>query len=186
MTMLSPRFIAGRATEPHEQAWLAGFRERFEDDGAYFRLQTGLPLTIGALLSDSPVGLLAWHAEKHVAWSDPQSGLATAITEPRHADPLLASVTLALATRSATTSTWMYRGITRELPPGYPDGRRVEVPVAIAATRDPIFVPPPRSLVEKVYNVKRWTEYERGGHFPASEAPELLSADLAAFGDEVR
>ena len=26
-----------------------------------------------------------------------------------------------------------------------------------------------------------WTEFERGRHFPAMEAPELLAADLRAF-----
>ena len=27
----------------------------------------------------------------------------------------------------------------------------------------------------------RWTEFERGGHFPAMEAPAELAADLQAF-----
>jgi pimeloyl-ACP methyl ester carboxylesterase len=182
MTMVSPRFVAGAATAPEEQQWLAGFRERFEDDGAYFRLQTSRPLTASFALHDSPVGWLAWTAEKFGAWGDPATGdRSTLFRQPAQADALLRNASLYLLTGTVASSTWIYRGLTQEGPPGYPGGKRVEVPVAIAATRDPVFVPPPRSLVEKAYNVTRWTPFERGGHFPALDAPDLLQADLEAF-----
>jgi epoxide hydrolase len=32
----------------------------------------------------------------------------------------------------------------------------------------------------------RWTEFDRGGHFPALETPELLADDLAEFFGETR
>jgi microsomal epoxide hydrolase len=38
---------------------------------------------------------------------------------------------------------------------------------------------PPRSLVERLYNVTRWTEMPRGGHFAAIEEPQLVAADIA-------
>lgn len=182
MTMLSPRFIAGAASEPHEQEWLAGFRERFEDDGAYFRLQTSRPLTATFVLHDSPVAWLAWTVEKFAAWGDPADGDRSALFRtPRHADWLIRNAMLYLMTETAASSTWIYRGLAQEGPPGYPGGARVEVPVAIAATRDPVFAPPPRSLAEKKYNVTRWTDYPRGGHFPALDAPDLLAQDLRDF-----
>ena len=40
---------------------------------------------------------------------------------------------------------------------------------------------PPRSWVETSYNVVRWTEMPRGGHFAAMEEPELLAADVLEF-----
>jgi hypothetical protein len=43
-----------------------------------------------------------------------------------------------------------------------------------------------RSLGERAFNIQRWTEMERGGHFAALEAPELLSADVAAFFRSLR
>ncbi len=182
MTMISPRFVAGAATAPDEQKWLAGFRDRFEDDGAYFRLQTSRPLTAGYLLADNPVGLLAWMLEKFAAWGDPAEGERSALYQtPAHADRLIRNVMLYLVSNSVATSIWIYRGLTTEGPPGYPEGRRVEVPVAIAATRDPVFQVPPRSLVEKAYNVTRWTELPRGGHFPGYDVPDLLSDDIAGF-----
>jgi pimeloyl-ACP methyl ester carboxylesterase len=39
----------------------------------------------------------------------------------------------------------------------------------------------PRELADRVYNVVRWTEMPRGGHFPALEEPELLVKDIRAF-----
>ena len=38
-----------------------------------------------------------------------------------------------------------------------------------------------RPLAEQRYDVRRWTEYPRGGHFAALEVPELLAADLIEF-----
>ena len=40
---------------------------------------------------------------------------------------------------------------------------------------------PPREWVERLYNVRRWTRMERGGHFAAAEEPELLAGDIAGF-----
>jgi pimeloyl-ACP methyl ester carboxylesterase len=40
---------------------------------------------------------------------------------------------------------------------------------------------PPRSFAEQVFNIQRWTEMPRGGHFAALEAPELLAADVTTF-----
>jgi microsomal epoxide hydrolase len=37
---------------------------------------------------------------------------------------------------------------------------------------------PPRELAERFFNVQRWTEMPRGGHFAAAEEPELLAEDL--------
>jgi pimeloyl-ACP methyl ester carboxylesterase len=56
----------------------------------------------------------------------------------------------------------------------------IEPPVAIA--RFPKELPiPPRSYVERGYNVTRWTEFPRGGHFAALEEPNALAADIREF-----
>ena len=56
----------------------------------------------------------------------------------------------------------------------------VDVPAAFAmfpeGHRDP-----PREYAERFFNVQRWTEMPRGGHFAALEEPELLAADLREF-----
>ena len=40
---------------------------------------------------------------------------------------------------------------------------------------------PPREWVERAYDVVRWTEMPRGGHFAAMEEPELLAEDIREF-----
>ena len=43
------------------------------------------------------------------------------------------------------------------------------------------FPKPPRELAERYFTLTSWHEYDRGGHFPAMEAPAQLAADLQAF-----
>ena len=38
-----------------------------------------------------------------------------------------------------------------------------------------------RSVAERQHRIVRWSEYSRGGHFAALEAPDLLVEDLRAF-----
>ena len=40
---------------------------------------------------------------------------------------------------------------------------------------------PPRSYVDRLYNVSHWTEMPRGGHFAAMEEGALLVDDIRAF-----
>ena len=56
----------------------------------------------------------------------------------------------------------------------------VPAPAAIAAFPGEISWPP-REWAERSYNVCRWTEMPRGGHFAALEEPELLAEDVRAF-----
>jgi pimeloyl-ACP methyl ester carboxylesterase len=38
-----------------------------------------------------------------------------------------------------------------------------------------------RRFADKPSNVVRWSEFDRGGHFAALEAPDLLTADVRGF-----
>jgi pimeloyl-ACP methyl ester carboxylesterase len=40
---------------------------------------------------------------------------------------------------------------------------------------------PPREWAERFFNVQRWTEFSKGGHFAALEQPEALAADIREF-----
>jgi hypothetical protein len=40
---------------------------------------------------------------------------------------------------------------------------------------------PPRSYLERVYNIQRWTVFARGGHFAPVEEPAAVAGDLTAF-----
>jgi microsomal epoxide hydrolase len=40
---------------------------------------------------------------------------------------------------------------------------------------------PPRSYVERIFNVKHWKKMKSGGHFAAMEQPDLFIKDLQLF-----
>jgi hypothetical protein len=43
-----------------------------------------------------------------------------------------------------------------------------------------------RHLAERTHNIVHWTEFDRGGHFPAMEVPDLLVEDLRRFFRQFR
>ena len=59
-------------------------------------------------------------------------------------------------------------------------GERVLPPLGLAHFPQELPMPP-RSWVERVFTVDRWTEMARGGHFAAMEAPELLAGEIRDF-----
>jgi len=38
-----------------------------------------------------------------------------------------------------------------------------------------------RPLAERLYDIRHWSEFERGGHFAAMEVPEEFAGDVRAF-----
>ena len=59
-------------------------------------------------------------------------------------------------------------------------GQRVTVPTGVTRfLREAPF--PPRSWVERGYNVVRWTEHDSGGHFAAHEEPRAFVRHLTDF-----
>jgi hypothetical protein len=43
-----------------------------------------------------------------------------------------------------------------------------------------------RSLMDPAGQISHWSEYDRGGHFPAMEVPDLLVGDVRAFFRSLR
>jgi hypothetical protein len=39
----------------------------------------------------------------------------------------------------------------------------------------------PRPYYERLYDIRRWTVFSRGGHFGAAEEPDLVAGDIDAF-----
>lgn len=74
---------------------------------------------------------------------------------------------------NASATTWMSETIKKWV--GSSD-----VPTGFASFPEDIN-PPPREFAERFFNVERFTEMPRGGHFAAMEEPELLAEDLRAF-----
>jgi pimeloyl-ACP methyl ester carboxylesterase len=158
-----------------EHAFVRSRDEWIETSFAYGHVQRTRPLTLAYSLSDSPAGLAAWIAEKFREWADPACVIPV--------DDLLTNITLYWMTNTIASSVRLYLESVNT-PHTFARGERVPVPCAVA--RFPFEAPfPPRSWIERVYNVRRWTAMPRGGHFAALEAPQLLSDDVIAFAREV-
>ena len=144
------------------------------EEAGYGAIQGTKPQTLAYALTDSPAGLAAWIAEKFHTWTDSGGELERSVDR----DSLLTNISLYWLTGAINSSFWPYYA-SRHEPWPLPD-RRIEVPTAYASFPREIRHPP-RSLAEQRFDIRRWTEMPRGGHFAALEAPDLLAGDVAAF-----
>ena len=150
-------------------------QQRWRDaEGGYAHLQATRPQTLAAALADSPAGLAAWITEKFRAWSDCDGDVERRFTK----DELLTTITLYWVTATIGSSFLFYHDSQRD--PG-PRPGRVEVPVGVALFPKENPVTGQREWAEAAYNITRWTQMPRGGHFPAAEEPELLASELQEF-----
>lgn len=167
----------GGPQAPDEVAWAQKQAAAMEMMGAYFRLQVSKPQSLAWMAAGNPVGQAAWIAERFHDWSDLSK---KSIDEAYPKDRLLTNIMLYVMTGSFTTGAWYYRGLIEEGGVAFQPGERVETPTAFANfPGEPLYSAPPRAFAERAYNIVRWTEMPRGGHFAAMEEPEL-------FVDEVR
>jgi pimeloyl-ACP methyl ester carboxylesterase len=165
-----------------EQAYFAANDAWVQQEGAYALIQGTRPASLAPALNDSPAGLAAWIVEKFQRWSDCGGDPERRFTR----DELLTNVTIYWATgtigtafqpyadfTSAGALTWMKEAFRQWI--GSDD-----VPAAFALFPKDLSHPP-REWAARFFNVQRWTEMPRGGHFAALEEPDLLVEDLRAF-----
>jgi hypothetical protein len=163
-----------------EHNFVAEAAQWYDQNGAYAHLQGTRPQTPAYALNDSPAGLAAWILEKFRDWSDCGGDLYSRFSR----DELLTNVTLYWMTETISSSFRMYYEGKR-VPLQFAEGDFVNPPCAIACFPKEISIPP-RSWVERGYNVQRWTKMARGGHFAAAEEPEVLAADMQTFFTDLR
>ena len=169
---------------PEEEAWAVQFEHDQLLENGYRTQQATKPQTLSYAMMDSPVGVAAWIIEKFNSWSDTDGdNIESAHTK----DSLLTNIMVYLVTKTFNTASWIYYGRREE---GgrllSTDNRRVEVPTAAALFPAELLAWPPRSYVERLYNISHWSEMPRGGHFAALEEPELLIDDIRAFARTLR
>jgi pimeloyl-ACP methyl ester carboxylesterase len=167
-----------------EQAWADKFdQDQIMEDG-YRTQQATRPQTLSYAMMDSPVGVAAWLIEKFNSWSDT---VDNDIDSVHSKDSMLTNIMIYLTTGTFNTASWIYYG-RREEGGRYMslEDRRVEVPTALALFPAEMLAWPPRSYVERLYNVMQWTEMPHGGHFAALEQPTLLIEDIRSFARKLR
>ncbi|TPI28260.1 epoxide hydrolase [Mesorhizobium sp. B3-2-1] len=176
-------FPKDAATSAEERDFMARRAAILDWETGYNHEQETRPQTLGVAMADSPVGAAGWILEKFGKWADLPK-LADGgpdIWSKFSEEQLLTNIMLYVAPPSVVTSTWIYHGKRLEGSEWLPSGTQVRTPMGVAAFPDPVFLPTPRSFVEKTYNVVHWTNMPRGGHFAALEEPALMLADLRAF-----
>jgi len=170
-----PGLQPGAILSREEQQFLADADRWLEESGAYDHIQSRTPQTVAYGLNDSPAALAAWILEKFRDWADCDGDLEKRFTW----DELLANVTLYWMTETIRSSCHLYFE-TRTAPLHLAPGERIEVPCGIAhLPKEAPF--PPRSWIERGYNIQHWTEFASGGHFAAMEEPEALATDIRTF-----
>ncbi|MGI5492779.1 epoxide hydrolase family protein [Microtetraspora malaysiensis] len=157
---------------PVEQARLDLLAEFTDDQSGYFKLSATRPQTLAYALTDSPVGQLAWLVEKFKEWTFPAAELPEAAIDR---DVLLTNVMLYWLTGTGGSAAQFYyenmhAHSWHTQPATTPTG------VAVFAQDLPI-----RRYAERGNTITHWSEFDRGGHFAALEAPDLLTADVRAF-----
>lgn len=165
---------------PAELARMKERQEFFSDEErGYSHIQGTKPQTLGYALNDSPVGLAAWIVEKFRTWCDCGGDVERKFSK----DELLTNITIYWVTQTPTSAArYYYEG---RHTTGTPANVRIEVPTACAVFPKELFYGP-RSWLERRYNLRRFTDMPRGGHFAALEEPELMVNDLRAFYRDLR
>ena len=161
----APDDLSGDEIDQLEAMHAASAAER-----GYLEMHNHRPDTIGAALTDSPIGLLAWIAEKFKTRTD--SGHRVPAVDR---DELLTGISLYWFTRSGASSVQFYyeaehSGLDIVMAGAVPSGWAVfDAHPLVRRTMDP-------------WNaIGHWNEFTEGGHFPAMEEPELLARDIRRF-----
>jgi epoxide hydrolase len=152
---------------PAERAYVDGVNRWREEERGYGHVQSNRPQTLGLAFDDSPLGLLAWIADKWLSWSDPAC--------PLDDDLILTTTTIYWVTRTIAPSMRAYAAAA-------PDPRgKVAVPTAVTAGKEDR-PPPPREWLERWYaDLRDVRALERGGHFWAAETPEQFADRVKTF-----
>jgi epoxide hydrolase len=139
----------------------------------YLDIQSTRPQTLAYALTDSPVGQLAWIAEKFEEWTE----------EAVDRDQLLTNVSVYWFSRSgASAARFIYEGAHAGPDWGSPP-TTPPAPQGLALFGGDDLL---RRVMDPEHRIEHWSEFDRGGHFPAMEVPELLVGDVRAFFRRLR
>lgn len=154
-----------------EKAYLQTAGKWQKTEGAYVAVQSTKPQTIAYGLNDSPAGLAGWIIEKFKNWSDNEGNIEDSFTK----DELLINLSIYWFTKTAGSAARIYYETVHQ--PAIVKGVKIDTPTFFAIfPKDCIQIP--EVFGRRLFNIKRWKNMPKGGHFPALETPELLAEDI--------
>ena len=167
-----------------EEEWEKRFKRDQKIEDGYRTQQATKPQTLSYAMMDSPVGVAAWIIEKMCGWSDIKKNDIESVYSK---DIMLSNIMVYLVTKTFNTASWIYYGRREEGGRPLPkEGLPIKAPTAVALFPKEYLEWAPRSYVERIYNIQRWTEMPKGGHFAALEQPDLLVKDIREFAKDLK
>ncbi|PYS34125.1 MAG: multidrug MFS transporter [Acidobacteria bacterium] len=164
-----------------ERAWqqtAAAYRTQELD---YFNEQQHKPGTVAFALYDNPIGTAGWIVEKFKIWSDSANDIESVFSK----DQILTNVMIYLVTDTVATAVWFYRGALDDR--AAPIRGKLETPTGFASFPGEMpSLNPPRSFLERNFNLVQYTKMPKGGHFACLEQPKLFVDDVRSFFRKVR
>ncbi|MEV4258824.1 epoxide hydrolase family protein [Spirillospora sp. NPDC049652] len=139
-----------------------GFLGSFVEHAVHDKVQQAQPQTLAHALADSPAGQLAWIGQLLAGVPDP--------------DLVLTNATIYWLTNTAASSARFYY----ENHHAEKDPAPTTFPIGLSSFAYD-FRPLRRFADRDHKNIVAWTEHDRGGHWSAHDAPDLLVDDLRAF-----
>lgn len=159
-------------TEEEQRRLQHGQRYQRELFG-YAAIQSTRPQTLAYALHDSPVGQLAWIVEKFRDWTDSADIPEDAVDR----DQMLTNVMVYWLTGTAGSAARLYyESLAARVRPVEPS----PTPTGVAVFPKDLSLSV-RRFAEAANTITHWSEFDRGGHFPAMEQPDLLVADIRGF-----
>tara|TARA_B100000242_G_scaffold133892_1_gene95189 strand:- start:81 stop:1229 length:1149 start_codon:yes stop_codon:yes gene_type:complete len=166
-----------------EREWQNKFKKEQVMEEGYRSLQATKPQTLAFAMNENPVGIAAWILEKFHNWSDLKNKTVLDIYSK---EDLITNIMIYIVTNTFNTASWIYYGRREE------GGRvmnikdKITTPTACALFPAEFLSWPPKSYVDRMYNVLQWTEHPSGGHFAAMEEPTFLLNDIRSFAYKVK
>lgn len=171
------QIFAFPSVDPAEMAGLSDFEKEgleilsnFESVSGYLKISQTRPQTLAYGLTDSPAGQLAWNSELFMGFRGENLDRFDRDLFLTHVMPYWLTATAGSSARQhyedARTGSG-YREVPNETPTGvavFPDDFRSV-----------------RRFAERANNIVHWSQFDRGGHFAAMDAPDLLTGDLRKF-----
>lgn len=154
---------------PFEMEGMANL-STFEKYNGYHAIQSKRPGTLAYGLVDSPVGQLSWNAE---LWFGFEGDNLRGIDRERY----LTNTSIYWFTQTGGSAANVYYEDS-QTGAGY---REISNPTPTGVAVFPNDFRSVRAFAERSNNIVHWTEMPRGGHFAASEAPDLLAEDIRRF-----
>ena len=175
---LTMRLPDGPQTQ-EEKDWQKKFdNDQIMQDG-YRTQQATKPQTLSYSMMDSPVGIAAWIIEKMYFWSDLEDQNLESVYSK---DVLLANIMVYILTKSFNTASWIYYGRREEGGRYFPkEFKKIKTPTGVAMFPAEMSTWPPKSYLDRMFNIKQLTKMSKGGHFAALEQPDLLIKDIVKF-----